>query len=110
MQGFRTGLLLAGLMLLPAFPPAAVAAPMPASEDNLVLLEVRLGKQILSDAVNGYEIGREVLLPLGELARLLTLAIRVAPGEGRASGYILSEDRAFSLDVPGRVLEIAGRR
>lgn len=97
-------------MLLPPALPAAVAVPMPASEDNLVLLEVRLGKQILTDAVTGYEIGRDVFLPLGELARLLTLAIRVTPGEGRASGYILSEDRAFSLDVPGRVIEIAGSR
>jgi len=83
---------------------------MPASEANLVLLEVRLGNQVLSEAVNGYEIGHDVFLPLGEMARLLTLAIRVTPGEGRASGYILSEDRAFSLDVPGRVLEIAGKR
>ncbi len=96
-------------MALPAFAPAA-AAPMPASEANLVLLEVRLGNQVLSEAVNGYEIGRDVYLPLGELARLLTLAIRVAPGEGKASGYILSEDRAFSLDVPGRVLDMAGRQ
>ena len=100
-------------MLLPALPPGAAAAP-PApsrqSEANLVLLEVRLGNQLLSDAVSGYEIGRDVFLPLGELARLLTLAIRVSPGEGRASGFILSEERAFSLDVPGRVLDTAGRR
>lgn len=86
------------------------APPAAASESNLVLLEVRLGNQILSDAVNGYEIGHDVYLPLGEIARLLTLAIRVTPGEGRASGYILSEDRAFSLDVPGRAADVAGRR
>ncbi len=109
MQVIRTGFFLAGLMALPASTPA-VAAPMPASETNLVLLEVRLGNQLLSDAVNGYEIGRDVYLPLGEMARLLTLAIRVTPGEGRASGYILSEERGFSLDVPGRVVEIAGRK
>jgi hypothetical protein len=98
-------------MLLPAvFPAVAGAAPSAPSENNLVLLEVRLGNQVLSDAVNGYEIGRDVYLPLGEMARLLTLAIRVTPGEGRASGYILREERGFSLDVPGRVADIAGRR
>ncbi|SFD77664.1 carboxypeptidase-like regulatory domain-containing protein [Massilia yuzhufengensis] len=96
--------------MLPVLPPGAAAAPSPASETNLVLLEVRLGNQVLSDAVNGYEIGRDVFLPLGEMARLLTLAIRVSPGEGRASGYILQEKRGFSLDVPGRVLEVAGKR
>ena len=111
MQVFRAGALAAGLLLLPVALPAApaLAAPLQASESNLVLLEVRLGNQVLSDAVNGYEIGREVFLPLGELARLLTLAIRVTPGEGRASGYILSEDRVFSLDVPGRELHAGGR-
>ena len=65
MQVIRTGFFLAGLIALPALAPA-VAAPMPASEANLVLLEVRLGNQLLSDAVNGYEIGRDVYLPLGE--------------------------------------------
>ena len=84
---------------------AAPAAPPRASqgaESNLLLFEVRLGDQVLSDAVTAYQIGKDVFLPLGELSRLLTLALRVAPGEGKASGYILSEDRGFSLDVPAR--------
>lgn len=106
--------MLAALAGLPAMLPparAAVAAtPAPPSEANMVLLEVRLDNQVLSEAVTAYEIGRDVYLPLGELARLLTLAIRVAPGEGRASGYILSEQRSFSLDVAQRALDIAGRR
>lgn len=113
MRVVRTACLLAGMALLPAllsaYAPPAAAAPLRAPEANLVLLEVRLGNQLLSDAVTGYEIGRDVYLPLGEMARLLTLAIRVTPGEGRASGYILNEERAFSLDVPGRVADIAGR-
>ncbi|MET0980848.1 MAG: carboxypeptidase-like regulatory domain-containing protein [Telluria sp.] len=107
-------MLLAALVLLPpalpAFQGAATAAPAQASGANEILLEVRLGKQVLSDAVTAYELGRDVYLPLGEMARLLTLAIRVMPGEGRASGYILSEQRSFSLDVQGRAVDIAGRR
>lgn len=110
MQALRTGLLIAGLILLPAFVQPALAAPAQQSEANLVLLEVRLGNEVLSDAVTGYEIGRDVFLPLGEMARLLTLAIRVTPGEGKASGYLLSEARGFSVDVPGRVADIEGRR
>lgn len=109
MQGFQAGLLVAGLILLPASQPVAAALSQQ-SEANLVLLEVRLGTQLLSDAVSGYEIGQDVFLPLGEMSRLLTLAIRVTPGEGRASGYIITEDRGFSLDVPGRVATIAGRQ
>ena len=113
MQSFRAGFVVAALVILPAalpaFQPAAIAAPAQNSEANLVLLEVRLGNQLLSDAVSAYEIGRDVYLPLGEMARLLTLAIRVT-GEGRASGYILTEARNFSLDVPGQAVDIAGRR
>ncbi len=113
MQPIRTGLIVTALALLPAALPAfqpVTAAPVQANEANLVLLEVRLGSQVLSDAVTAYEIGRDVYLPLGDMARLLTLAIRVTPGEGRASGYILAEQRNFSLDVQGQALDIAGRR
>jgi hypothetical protein len=112
MQSFRTGLVCAALLTLgAALPPAAAAATAPAqkNEANLVLLEVRLGTQLLSEAVTGYELGRDVYLPLGEMARLLTLAIRVIPDEGRASGYILTEERNFSLDLQGRAVDIAGR-
>ena len=119
MQRSRTGLAavaLTALALLATLPaplravPPATATPAQRSEAALVLLEVRLGSEQLSDAVSAYERGRDLYLPLGEMARLLTLAIRVAPGEGRASGYILAEERHFSLDLPGRVADLAGRR
>jgi hypothetical protein len=104
----RIGVLIAGLLLAPALLPSPVlAAPASSLDAGLVLLEVRLDGQVLSDAVTAYQIGRDVFLPLGEMARLLTLAIRVDPGAGRASGYILREERTFSLDVPGRTI-IAG--
>jgi hypothetical protein len=118
MQVFRNGFLLAGLAMLPALQPgaavaatpgAAAAKPSPKTEANLILLEVRLGDQLLSDGVTGYEIGRRVFLPLGEMARLLTLAVRVT-GAGQASGYILSEDRNFSLDVPEGAVHAGGKR
>ncbi|WP_312550156.1 carboxypeptidase-like regulatory domain-containing protein [Massilia sp.] len=115
MQSFRTGLAVVALtaLALPAplrAAPPAVAAPVQKSEAALVLLEVRLGSEQLSDAVSAYELGRDIYLPLGEMARLLTLAIRVAPEAGRASGYILAEERHFSLDLPARVADLAGRR
>ena len=106
----RAGLVLTALVLLPACQSAIAAAPAQVSEANMVLLEVRLDNMVLSDAVTAYESGRDVYLPLGELARLLTLAIRVEPGAGRAGGYILSEQRNFSLDLQARTVEIAGRR
>jgi hypothetical protein len=118
MQALRTGFLLVGLIMLPAVQPdataatvaAATAAPKlsPKAEANLILLEVRLGNQVLSDGVTAYEIGRRVFLPLGEMARLLTLAVRVTD-EGRASGYILTEERNFSLDVAEGTVHAGGK-
>jgi hypothetical protein len=117
MRVFRTGFF-AGLIMLPLLQPDAVLAAVPAAavapkpsqktEANLILLEVRLGGQLLSDGVTAYEIGRRVFLPLGELSRLLTLAVRVTD-EGRASGYILLENRNFSLDVAAGTVHAGGK-
>jgi hypothetical protein len=114
----RAGFLLLGLGMLPGLQPDAAAenggaalvasTPPRKNEANLILLEVRLDGQVLSDGITAYEIGRHVFLPLGELARLLTLAVRVT-GEGRASGYILAEERNFSLDVGEGAVHAGGK-
>jgi hypothetical protein len=102
-------------LVTPALPAMAAAPAAPprssqGAESNLLLFEVRLDDQVLSEAVTAYQIGKDVFLPLGELSRLLTLAVRVTPGEGKASGYILLEERGFSLDVPAREVHIAGKQ
>jgi hypothetical protein len=75
------------------------AAAQPEDAPNLVLLEVRLDQHLLSDSITAYQVGSDVFLPLGELSKLLTIAIRAQPAQGRASGYVLDEQRGFSLDV-----------
>lgn len=80
-----------------------VAAP------DLLLFEVRLGQEVLSDALAAYRYGGDIYLPLGELSKLLTIAISTEPVAGRASGYVLDEQRSFSLDVLERKVSIAGR-
>ena len=89
--------------------PAAQAAAAPARPDagkasrdteaQLLILNVRLDGFILSDGLTAYQDGSVILLPLGELARLLTLAISVQHETGSASGYVLSEKRGFGLNV-----------
>jgi hypothetical protein len=112
------GTLVAGAALAASMPPALAAPaaalstaspPSPNAEANLLLFELRLGEHVLSDAITAYQIGKDIFLPLGELSRLLTLAVRVTPGEGRAGGYILSEQRVFSLDLPAREVHVSGR-
>ena len=79
-----------------------------ADEPNL-LLELRLGEAVLSDSLTAWQAGGQLLLPLGELARLLTLAISVDSDRGSASGFLLSEDRSFGLNAAGRLISVAGR-
>lgn len=78
-------------------------------DSKLLLLEVIVDNFSLSDSLNTYQLGNDLLLPLGEMARLLTLAIRVAPDLGGASGFILSEDRGFGLNMANRIVSVAGR-
>lgn len=82
--------------------PAPARTPRPSGrgdDPNLVLLEMRLDEHVLAESITTYQYGRETLLPLGELARLLTLGIRTQPDQGVASGFVLSEARTFSLNV-----------
>ena len=83
----------------------------PVSRDidaNLLILRVQLDGSTLSDGLTAYQSGVHILLPLGELARLLTLAITVQPKTGSASGYVLSEDRTFGLNVAQFTASLAG--
>lgn len=102
----RLAFLLCLLVLMQA---AALPAARGAEQPDL-LLEVRLGKHLLSEAVGAYQHGGEVLLPLGEMARLLTIAIRCDAPAGRASGYILDEHKGFELDLARREVAWDGRR
>ena len=78
-------------------------------EANLLMLELQLDGHVLSDSLNAYQDGRQILLPLGELARLLTLAIAVRPAQGTASGFVLREDSVFSLNLAETVVAVGGR-
>lgn len=70
---------------------------------------MRLGQTILVEAMPSYPIKGGVLVPLGEMCRALDLAISVDVASGGASGYFISENRRFSLDVPGRRVGMEGR-
>ncbi len=90
-------------MLLVLLTSLGYSRVLPAQEQGtqpeFLLLEVRLDQSVLSSAIPAYDLGKHTLLPLGELARLLTIAIQTQPGQGTASGFILSEDSGFSLSL-----------
>lgn len=98
-----TSLIFAGFIYSQALP-----AQEQGPELDLLLLEVRLNQSVLSGAIPAYDVGEHTLLPLGELTWLLTIAIQTRPGEGTASGFILSEDRGFSLNLDNATVTRAG--
>ncbi len=77
---------------------------------NLLILDFKLDGFSLSDSLNAYQDGDTVFLPLGEIARLLSLAIKTQAGEGLASGYIVREERTFELHVRSGLAVIAGEK
>jgi len=82
-------------------PPTAPALAMASevNELNLLLLEVRLDSSLLADTLSAYEVGNDILLPLGELARLLTMGITLDPTTRSAAGFVLREDQSFRLEM-----------
>ncbi|HJU83276.1 MAG TPA: carboxypeptidase-like regulatory domain-containing protein [Holophagaceae bacterium] len=77
------------------------------SDEELVLLRVKLGLQTLSETLPGYPIGKDgaVLLPFGQICRLLEIPIRVDTLRGFAEGQVGNDPKPFRLDLGrGRVI------
>lgn len=90
-----------------AAPAAAdTSAQRRASSGNMLLLDIRLEQHVLSDSLTAYQLGQRVYLPLGELAHMLTIAIRTRPAAGAALGFVRGEERSFALDVAQATVSI----
>jgi len=94
--------LLACLIVALATPSAA--SPVPdrpplVSADDLMIFAVDVDGETLSDGFSAYVSRAGLFIPLGELSRLLDLAITVDPAGGRAAGWILSPSRTLAVDL-----------
>jgi len=86
--------------------PPEAAAPRPAPQ--LLLFAAQLRQATLSESLITYGEPEDPLLPLGELSRLLELAIDVNPPEGSAAGVIGQSQRTLVLDLGLRVASLGG--
>lgn len=105
-----------GLAPARALEPAPPAQPGPSSEDpeagrslNLLISSLSLDRDPLSDTLYLYESGDDVLLPVGELARQLTLGVTVDPVTRTASGFLLAETAGFRIDPSAGKVFLPGR-
>lgn len=94
---------------LPPDIPTSASPALPPADDGLLILELRLGKSILNDALIGYSKRGSLMLPLGGLADSLQLPIRLDLPIGQAEGWFPKEDRSFKLDSRRRLVTIAGQ-
>jgi hypothetical protein len=78
-------------------------------ESDVLLLALRLDKTTLAEGLPTYQDRRGVLVPLGEICRLLGLGINVDVGGGLVSGFFIDEKRLFSLDVVAQKVIFQGQ-
>ncbi|MBK8727441.1 MAG: hypothetical protein IPL96_15730 [Holophagaceae bacterium] len=79
------------------------------AESEAILLSLYLDRRGGGETLQAFPVRDGVLLPLGEICRLLGLAVLVDPPNGTASGFIISQDRTFLLDVPGNRATVSGK-
>ncbi len=90
------------------FSPALQAATAP-TEDDLFLVALRLGNLNLAEDITAYQTASGLCIDLAQTLEALEFPIAVRSGEGKAEGWFLTENRTFSLDVPGKTISIAGK-
>ena len=77
--------------------------------DNLLILDARYKNTLLSSGMTAYGDNNRVLIPLGEITRIIDFNIQVDAESKTAKGWFISEDRPFSLDLSRGEAVIAGQ-
>ncbi|MFC3711867.1 hypothetical protein ACFOMD_04755 [Sphingoaurantiacus capsulatus] len=92
---------------IPAPPPPAAAVDL--AEEEVLLFELTLDRATLSDSIQAYERNGVVLLPIGELTRLLDLNVDVLPRERRIVGRLGNGQRSLLVDLATGTARVDGR-
>ncbi|MEI6499963.1 MAG: hypothetical protein WCP21_02930, partial [Armatimonadota bacterium] len=85
------------------------ATPTQRSDDDLLLMALVIDGAPISQDFESYTYPQGVLIPLGELCRLLEIGLTVDAKAGTASGFIVRQDRTFKLDLAKGEVLIAGK-
>ena len=78
------------------------------SDDDLLLLSVSLDSTVLSQDLEAYQYPGGVLVPLGEVCRLLELPVAASPKDGTADGILPLPNRKFHIDLRTHKASLAG--
>jgi len=77
------------------------------TDDNLLLVEVTLDRLNLTDAMAAYDSPAGLLLPVGELSRLLDVDLTVQIGEKRIVGTVGNARRPVLVDMTNGIVRVA---
>ncbi len=80
--------------------------PAPLTEDDLFLVNLKLGNLSLADSVTAYQTRAGLCLDLAQTVKALDFPIEVDARAGIAKGWFLHEDQRFVLDVRQKKLVI----
>lgn len=80
------------------------------SDEEMLLLEMRLGGEILADAMPGYINGSSLLLPLRDVTEVLEFPIGIDAAAGTANGWFIKENKLFYINVHRRTVVVEGRQ
>lgn len=69
------------------------------NEDDLLLLDVVLGRQQLAPSITAYHSNGKTYVSLAEIGAALEFPIDVDIRNGKASGYFIDQSRSFLLDI-----------
>lgn len=91
-------------------PPPPPEQPLALREEDLLLVELRVDSLSVTDSLPVYQTPTgEVLVPLGELGRLLDLDLVVSPSERRITGTIGAARRSFLVDEATNTARLGGQ-
>ncbi len=108
LQRAAIALALAGATLFaPATP--AVASGWKASDDDQLLLDVRVGRYRVGDGVRGYQTDIGICVDLADLIIAFDLPVRLDKKSRRATGWLFEESRTFTLDREANRVQIMNK-
>ena len=78
--------------------------------DQSRILGIRVHNYMLDDVIEAFAIDNSTYVPLGALAQVTDMAIKVEPANGIAQGFIFKENRRFFLDIARHEVTISGKQ
>ncbi|SDC44528.1 hypothetical protein SAMN05444678_10371 [Sphingomonas sp. YR710] len=90
-------------------PPPTLSSPPALDDADLLLVEVVLDRLTLTDSLSCYTRPDGLLIPVGELSRLLDVDLSVLPAERRITGNIGEARRPVLIDAATATIRIGGK-